>query len=464
MKDLPEDRLASHDEKGWRNYIHPKAIKGVFQRRKRVVQWALLVWFLLLPWIVIDGRQWVLLDIPHRRFTLFGLQFWAHDVPMLFFVFALLALTILLFTSLVGRVWCGWACPQTVFIERIFRVIETWVEGDSIKRRELDHAPMSWNKFGKRSLKWFLYILAALVVTHSGLAYFMGSREIFHIVTHPPSEHPLAFGIVMFATAVVLFDFGWFREQFCIIMCPYGRFQSILMDNNSVNVAYDAKRGEPRKGIAKPGEKQGDCINCFRCVQVCPTGIDIRRGTQLECIACTACIDACDEVMERTHKPKGLIRYASNQELKGNKTRFIRPRTILYGILLTAAAITLSVLVSHRKPIELNVLRAKDIPYQQVQGKVLNHFRVDISNKTFESAFVRIRLPETEANRGLSMTATQTEWTLEGGTHVRQDLFILFDPALLKEGKATSSLCLDTSSQGQCEIQGELTLVGPLTL
>lgn len=309
--ELPEDRLASTTATGKRVYIHPASVSGVFKRWRNKIHTVFILIFLMLPWTKVAGHQTVLLDIANRKFSLFGVTFWAHDAPMLVLVFLTFVLTMGLVTALFGRVWCGWACPQTVFIESVYRRVEEWIEGTPHQRSRLDSAPLSVSKVVKRVVKWGLFIGISLVITHSFLAYFVGSSNLIGMISQSPSQHPGPFIMIVISTAIIAFDFGWFREQFCIIACPYGRMQSVLMDDHSLVVAYDATRGEPRKQDRHDTASTGDCINCYRCVQVCPTGVDIRRGVQLECIMCTACIDACDSVMDKINKPKGLIRYES---------------------------------------------------------------------------------------------------------------------------------------------------------
>lgn len=315
--ELHPDRLATTDAQGRRIALYPADVRGFFRRKRTQVQAILVIIFLVLPWVRINGQQALLLDIAQRRFEIFGLSLRAHNAPLLFFVFAAGAFGLFFVTAVWGRVWCGWACPQTVFIDGVFRKIERWVEGSALERRKLDAAPLSLQKFLKKFGKWSLYIFATLILTHSFLAYFVGTGPLAEMIRKNPSENWGSFLFMVFSSAVILFDFAWFREQFCTIVCPYGRFQSVLMDRGSMIVAYDVDRGEPRatpqaKALSKAHNSNlGDCVNCYRCVQVCPTGIDIRRGLQMECIACTACIDACDEVMTKVKKPTGLIRYDS---------------------------------------------------------------------------------------------------------------------------------------------------------
>jgi len=295
--ELPTHRIATTDEQGSRIYLYLADVSGKFRTWRSRFNIFLIFLFLLLPWMNVNQHQAMLLDIPRRRFAVFGVTFLAHDAPMLLFVFGGAAMMLALITAIWGRVWCGWACPQTVFVDGVFRKIERWLEGDAVARRKLDQSPMSLDKLIKKASKWFCFTILALLISHSFLAYFVGTEKLALMIRSSPTDNPINFILMVGVTAIILFDFGWFREQFCTIVCPYGRFQSVLMDEDSQVVAYDLKRGEPRKGTNLPQDKAGDCVNCYRCVQVCPTGIDIRRGVQLECIACTACMDACDEVI-----------------------------------------------------------------------------------------------------------------------------------------------------------------------
>ncbi|MCB0391997.1 MAG: cytochrome c oxidase accessory protein CcoG [Bdellovibrionales bacterium] len=388
-REVPLDSLASLDEYGDRKYIYPAEIKGFFKNWRNIIHPLFIAFFLILPWIKVNDQQWVLLNLPERKFNIFGLSFWAHDTPMIFFVIAGLLVGLSFVTAVWGRVWCGWACPQTVFIESVFRRIEILVEGNYLARMKLDKAPMDFKKFLKKSIKWSLFLLISLIITHSFLAYFVGTDRLLDMIQHSPKENWTNFLIICITTAIILFDFGWFREQFCLIMCPYGRFQSVLMDKSSLGVFYDKKRGEPRRtkeNKDNPSE-QGDCINCYKCVSVCPTGIDIRNGLQMECIACTACIDACDEIMEKVNKPKGLIRYASESTLEGNKSNHLRPRTILYAVILVILLSGLTISLLKKESVSFSIIRAVEEPYKvtdTMEGKkeVINHFKVHIQNQS----------------------------------------------------------------------------------
>lgn len=405
------DKIAILDERGSRRRLYPAEVSGVWRKRRTLVQLVLIAVFLILPWIKIGGHPLVLFDLVNSRFHLFGLHLWAHDVPMAFFVLGLATVGLALATALVGRVWCGWACPQTVFIDGVFRRIEVWLEGSHLKRRELDQAPWSTRKVFIKTTKWFLFSAFTLVLTHSFLAYFVGGDRLIEMVQQPPAQNWGNFVFVFATAGVLLFDLAWFREQFCMIVCPYGRIQSVLFDRDTLTVQYDAARGEPRRGSATSsnekassnamssssansisgeksiaGERRGDCVGCQRCVNVCPTGIDIRNGIQMECIACTACIDACDEIMLKVKKPVGLIRYKSSAE---RKTRFFRSRVLLYSAVLLVMLIGLVVSVGSRRAVDVVVLRAIGTPFFEMTEEsgefVVNSYRLHLHNHTQES-------------------------------------------------------------------------------
>ena len=373
------DSVTTIGEDGSRPFMFPADTRGRFTSARRVVAYGLIAFYLSLPWIKINGYPAVFLDVAERRFHLLGLTFAAQDLWLLFFVITGLGFSLFFITSLLGRVWCGWACPQTVFLEHIYRRIEVWIEGDAVARRALDAAPLTAGKIAKRVFKHAVYILVSAVLTHLFLAYFVSVPEVWSMVRAAPSEHWSAFVFMMAYTALTYFIFCWFREQVCIVICPYGRIQSALTDDNTVTVAYDALRGEPRGKAGTEGA--GDCVACNKCVQVCPTGIDIRQGLQLECVGCTACIDACDDVMDKLHRPRGLIRYDSQNGLQKKPTRWIRPRTVLYAILLGIGAGVALWAVSTIKPANFGVTRMIGAPYIIDGGFVRNQFLVRLVNK-----------------------------------------------------------------------------------
>ena len=377
------DAVTTIASDGSRVFLHPAGVTGRFARARGIFAYALIVFYLALPWIPINGAPAVFLDIGGRRFHLFGATLAFQDAWLMFFVITGLAFTLFYVTAILGRVWCGWACPQTVFLEHVFRKIEIAIEGDAVARRALDQAPWSSSKLVKRIVKHGLFFAVSAGVAHLFLSYFVSLPELWSMMGTAPGEHWSAFLFVFVASGILYFNFAWFREQLCIVICPYGRLQSALIDDNSMVVAYDAERGEPRGKLGTTGA--GACIDCHRCVQVCPTGIDIRQGLQIECIACTACIDACDEIMDRVHRPRGLVRYTSQVALSGNPTRWFRPRMILYTVLLVAGVGVASWALSTVRPAAMSVTRMVGAPfYLDTQG-VRNQFMLRIVNKQTEA-------------------------------------------------------------------------------
>jgi cytochrome c oxidase accessory protein FixG len=474
--ELHAERLSTTDEKGRRLFIHPADVRGFFRTQRTRVQWVLIIFFLVLPWIKIQGRQALLLDVAQRRFEIFGLSLRAHNAPLLFLVFAAAGFGLFFATAIFGRVWCGWACPQTVFIDGLFRRIETWVEGSAFERRRLDKAPFSFGKLRKRTIKWILYSAATLVLTHSFLAYFVGTDRLAAMIQRPPSENWGSFLFMAISSAVILFDFAWFREQFCTIACPYGRFQSVLMDKGSMIVAYDTSRGEPRatpqaKVISKAhNSKLGDCVNCYRCVQVCPTGIDIRRGQQMECIACTACIDACDEVMTKIKKPVGLIRY-DTLLAKEKKTKRINFRAYLYLFLCLGSIAALAVLLYLVKPVDVEVLRAKDAPYtvqvlEDGSSIVINHIKLELSNQSGSRHSLTFSVVDASNSSDIQLITAVQPLAVEDSNVVQTDVFLKFPKNLLLNGQKKIKILIKDQNQKTertVDFEKEVTLVGPFS-
>jgi cytochrome c oxidase accessory protein FixG len=456
--EVPKDRLATTDEFGDRVYIYPAEVRGFWRRHRTWTQWILIVLFLALPWLKINGSQAVLLSISKREFAFFGLTFFANDGPMIFFILAILTLGLALVTAIWGRIWCGWACPQTVFIDGVFRQIEKLIEGDHLHRRKLDQDSFSFKKGFKKALKWFLFSIVSTAIAHSFIAYFTGAEELLKMVSHPPAENWTDFLIVFGISGIILFDFGWFKEQFCFIMCPYGRFQSILMDDNSLAVMYDEKRGEPRKKPDIEKAKQGDCVNCSRCIMVCPTGIDIRRGVQMECINCTACIDACDEIMEKVKKPKGLIRYSSIAEMNENQKRSLLSfRSGLYALLIVCAFSTLIYKIITRESLHMELLRVKGAPYRilegEEKGKIINQFNAHVRNQTnqlmtIRFAVERVNTTDESGVSSVELIQQNKEIQLKPGEIGNHLLFVKF-PRTLTGGLGQANLKLKAEYQSE---------------
>lgn len=388
---LSPTQITSLDEFGNRIGLHPAEVTGRFRKYRTWVQGFLILLFLGLPWIQINGYQSILLDIPRREFYFFGMLFRAHNAPLLLFLILGSALSLSFVTTVWGRVWCGWTCPQTVFIDGVFRRIEYFVEGNYLARRRQAVEPMTAISALKKILKWILFAAVAATITHSFLAYFGGA--------------PLAIEFAM--SALLTFNFGWFREQFCTIMCPYGRIQGLLLDSHSLAIIYD--------------EKRNDCVNCNRCVNACPIGIDIRNGLQMECIACTACIDACDEIMEKVHKPKGLIKYGNiaDRPIKLNA----RSALYLVGILFCASGLLYGFLTFQHS--EAFILRSLTTPFtlqkENEQNFVTNQFRFHVTNQSKERQTYKITILNPTYAK---ITSQLSELTLENKSSFDWHFFV----------------------------------------
>jgi cytochrome c oxidase accessory protein FixG len=329
------DSISTISKDGNRNWIFPKQPKGRYYNRRTIFSYFLLAVMFVGPFIKLNGHPFMLLNVVERKFILFGIAFWPQD----FYLFVLAMLTcvvfIIVFTALFGRLWCGWACPQTIFMEMVFRKIEYWIEGDAVQQKALKNAPPSAAKFRKRFFKASIFFLISFIIANTFLAYIIGIDQLKHIVVDNPSNHLGGLFTILAFTFVFFAVYMRFREQACLIVCPYGRLQGVLLDKNSVVIGYDYKRGEPRGKLSKLGDsKFGDCIDCHQCVNVCPTGIDIRNGTQLECVNCTACIDACDTIMDKINKPKGLVRYTSENAIADGTKFKITGRIKAYSFVL----------------------------------------------------------------------------------------------------------------------------------
>lgn len=399
------DSVSTINDDGSRHFLHPADIRGRWTTARRIVAAVLIAIYVLLPWIPVGGYPALFLDVAERRFHLFGWTVASQETWLLFFFLTGMGFTLFFVTALLGRVWCGWACPQTVFLEFGFRALERLIDGDAPARRRLDAAPWDSRKTTKRIVKHALFVLLAALVAHLFLSYFVSLPHLYEMITGAPTEHWGLFLFMMVATALLYGNFAWFREQLCIVICPYGRLQSALVDDHSLVVGYDAKRGEPRRGSeAAADAPAGDCIDCLRCVHVCPTGIDIRQGLQLECVACTACIDACDDVMTRLKKPRGLIRYDSLTNFAGGRTRWIRPRTVIYAVLMLLGATVLFTVLSNVKPVAFATMRMPGGAYFVDTDAVRNQLLVRLTNKT--TAPRRFTLSLVGAPAGIQSTGT----------------------------------------------------------
>ncbi len=402
MNDAPERVLSTLNKDGTRRWLDPRVADGVLWHRRRIVAWALIVLFVALPWIPIGGKPAVLLDLPRREFTFFGTTLLPTDTVLLALFMGCVFITIFLLTALFGRVWCGWACPQTVYMEFVYRPIERlWIGAGSGNRGGRKNVPAP-----RRIGMYATYLVVSLVLAHIFLSYFVGTEQLFQWMRQSPLEHPRSFIITMAVTGAMMFNFSFFREQTCIVACPYGRFQSVLLDRRSMIVAYDRTRGEPRgrAGRAVGGDvalpQLGDCIDCTMCVQVCPTGIDIRDGLQMECVNCTQCIDACNAVMAKLKRPLGLIRHSSQEAMETGRSKLFRPRVVLYPALLGVFVTLFLTVLLNRQPADVTLLRAIERPYVVLpDGQVQNNLRIKIVNRTESPRIYRFGVEQVDGGR-----------------------------------------------------------------
>ncbi len=394
------DSIATVDAEGKRLWIYPKKPSGHYHRWRIVVTTILLSLLFGGPFIKVNGQPLLLINVLERKFVIVGQAFWPQDFVLLAITLIIFFVFIILFTVVFGRIWCGWLCPQTLFMEMVFRKIEYWIEGDATAQRRLDASPLTANKLFKKTAKHFIFVIISILIAHTLMAYMVGIERMKVIITHSPTENLAGFiGLVAF-TGIFYGLFAKFREQACIAVCPYGRLQSVLLSKESIVVAYDWIRGEPRGHLNKNAtrsQEHGDCIDCNLCVNVCPTGIDIRNGTQLECVNCTACIDACDEVMVKIGKPKGLIRYASVNSITQGIQKLFTPRVIGYSCVLLALIGVLSFALITRSNVEATILKVPGTLYQREPGLITNLYNIEFVNKTFEPIDLTIKV-ESPAN------------------------------------------------------------------
>jgi cytochrome c oxidase accessory protein FixG len=423
------------DASGERLKIHPDDVKGRFRTWRKWVYALLILHYLALPFIKNGKHPAIHLDIEARRFYLAGQAFNAQDFWLVVFLLGAFAFGLVFVTAAAGRVWCGWACPQTVFLEGVYRPIERFIEGPASARRRSD----AEGTFKPRRLllvliKHSLFLAVSLALAHWFLAFFVPVPQLAEIVLHGPGGHTALFFWAMGITAAAYFNFAFFREQICFIVCPYGRFQSVLVDKQSLIIGYDAQRGEPRGRKLKilPGQEApkltpGACVDCGKCVRVCPTGIDIRNGAQMECIGCAQCIDACDDVMDKLGRPRGLVRYDSLVGFAGEKRQLVRPRLFIYGGLALAAAAGVVLDVGTlRAPFEANLLRSGGTPYVLDHGTIRNQFELHVINKHVEAADFELVVTAPE---GATVVLPQPKLHLGSLESLRTPIFVTFDRA-----------------------------------
>lgn len=460
LLESPDRVLSTLEKDGSRRWLNPRLSKGRFWQARRIVAYVLIALFTLIPYIHVRGKPAIWLDILHRKFTLFGVTFLPTDTILLALLLVSGILTIFFVTALFGRVWCGWACPQTVYMEFLYRPIERLFHGRTGVGGASKNMVAGWRLI----LKYVTYVLVSTYLAHTFLSYFVGVENLRHWVTESPADHPIAFIVMLATTGLMLFNFGFFREQTCLIACPYGRIQSVLLDRSSLIISYDKRRGEPRGQFKRTSlpvvpsgmvasatmsstvtSAKGDCVDCDMCVSVCPTGIDIRDGLQFECVGCAQCIDACDAVMDKLKLPRGLIRYSSQKADQGERSKLLRPRVMIYPALVLALLTILGVLLATRAPATVTVLRGLGRPFTITQAnEVENVMRLKITNRSEKPMRFRVTVIDPP---GVTAASTDAELSLAPGQMSLEPLRITAPPELFKAGILSATVRV-TSDDG----------------
>jgi len=465
----PDEVISTPMEGGGREWLYPEVSRGRYWWARLVLGWALIALFTALPVVEFGGEPAVLLDVVHGRFVVFGAVFHATDTVYLMLLLFSAFLGIALLTALLGRVWCGWGCPQTVYLEFVYRPIERLLEGSANQRKRRDEGDWSFETFWRKVVKQALYLIVSLALAHTFLAYFVSWDRLLVWMTGPPTEHWGVFVAMACTTGLILFDFGYFREQMCTKVCPYARLQSVLMDRDSMIVSYDPNRGEPRgRRTREQREREragvelelGDCIDCGACVRTCPTGIDIREGLQMECVSCTQCIDACDDIMEKIGKPKGLIRYTSETSLEGEETALARPRLLVYAALFALSVGTLGFMLSSAEPVEMDVRPAKGGTHRELGGaedRVAN--RVDFKIRNNRAGTRTFSIHPVEPGAVEMKWIGESNLELEGGGLGRSSAWVTIPSSALESGGA--EIVFEARSGGEVRSTASMSFRGP---
>ncbi|MBI2377448.1 MAG: cytochrome c oxidase accessory protein CcoG [Deltaproteobacteria bacterium] len=450
--DRPERVLSTLNDDGTRRWMAPKLSTGRFFWARGAVAILLVAIFTLLPFIKRHGRPLVLIDLPRRELTLLGNTFLPTDTLLLGLLMLLIFLGIFWITALFGRVWCGWGCPQTVYLEYLYRPIEKGLE-------------VAGKKLGVPSLGYLRFPIYALLSVHLAntfLAYFVGADAIARWVWESPAAHPAPFSVVAVVSVLMFIDFAWFREQMCVVACPYARLQSALLDRQSLIIGYDAKRGEPRGPIRKSlqvvsnAPKLGDCIECGACTKTCPTGIDIREGLQLECVGCAQCIDACDRIMEKIGRPKGLIRYTSQEALESGVKRMLRPRILIYPAIMAVLATAFVLTLRSKGPTDVTILRGISAPFVVMGDQIQNQIRVRVRNRGTEAKSYQISVEGAERS---SLVTGENPLRVDGGGLVTTTLFVMSPRSEFEQGR--HEVAFVVSAPNEPPVKKSYRLLGP---
>ncbi len=466
--EAPEEVLTTLQKDGRRRWMYPVLSLGSWLTRRRVVGYLLIAIFMLLPIIPVGGYPAILLDVLHRRFHFFGLTLFANDTVLLMLFGIGVLVSVVLVTALLGRAWCGWACPQTVYMELVFRPIEALVEGPASRRQRQDGQELEIDGLMKKGLKYGLFLLVALVLAHTFVAYFVSWGDLLTFMTSSPSEHWGYFVMMAGVTALIMFDFAYFREQMCTLACPYARIQSVLLDRDSLIVSYDPARGEPRGRRSAKARKEeeggakialGDCVDCGACVRTCPTGIDIRDGLQMECINCMQCIDACDAIMLKVNKPVGLIRYSSLNAIEQQPRRVFRPRLAIYVVVLSVVLSVFGWLIIGRSAVDAGVVRPNNgAPFMELpEGQVANRLRFRVQNRSGEEATFRIEALE-PAGTEIKYIGSG-DLSLEPSEMVHVDAWVVAPAAAFHSGSTPARFRV--TDGGEANVELSFKLLGP---
>lgn len=452
--------LLAAKETGERKWIYPLIRKGLYYRWRSAISYVYLILFFAGPFLRINGQPVLLLNFMERHFVILGQSFWPQDIFLFMLASLAFLVCVVLFTIAFGRIFCGWICPQTIFMEMVFRKIEEWVEGDAHKRKKRDAGPWTGEKLVRKIVKHKLFLIVSFLIANTFLAYIIGSAALLKIITEPVSKHLIGFGSIWVFTLIFYLVYSQVREIVCTMICPYGRLQSVLIDEHTLVVAYNDVRGEPRGKLQKAADPfyvKGDCVDCGLCVSVCPTGIDIRKGTQIECVNCTACIDVCDEVMVKVGRPKSLIGFYSENMIRVKEKPSFTLRMKGYAGVITIILVVLCYFIFSRSDMEMTIMRSAGMLYQeQTGGYISNIYNAEIINKTNEDKSVTIR-PE---DPGFRIQYIQAPGKINKGEMTKAVFFILIPASQIHTAKTNVKLRL--YSGHQLKQTTSTTFVGPV--